>query len=159
CRQCDFCLRGIPSQCRNRSTLGIANYPGVFADKLRLPIANLYAVPDLTPDELAVFTEPLAAALQAVELAPVLPSQRVILIGAGKLGLLIAQVLKATGCDLTVIARQPRTIALLEKWGIDYVVPAESGYHPAVAPQSADVAVDCTGNAEGFAAALDLVKP
>src|SRR5260221_8562959 len=71
CRNCDFCLRGIPSQCRNRSTLGIANYPGVFADKLRLPIVNLYAAPDSIPDEMAVFTEPLAAALQALELAPV----------------------------------------------------------------------------------------
>src|SRR5262249_28287432 len=68
-------------------------------------------------------------------------------------------VLKGIGCDLTVIARQPRPIALLKKWNVDYSMPIESGYQPALAPQSADVVVDCTGNAEGFAAALDLVMP
>ena len=150
CGRCDFCLRGIPSQCRNRSTLGINRYPGVFADLLRLPIRNLYAVPDSVPDEAAVFTEPLAAALQVPELVQVRPADRVVLIGAGKLGLLVAQVLHHSGCDLTVIARQPRAIALLEKWGIAQRQPE---------PHSADIVVDSTGNAEGFAAALDIIKP
>src|SRR5258708_31081470 len=62
CGHCDFCVQGIPSQCRNRSTLGIDRYPGVFADMLRLPVRNLYGVPDSVPDEAAVFADPLAAA-------------------------------------------------------------------------------------------------
>jgi threonine dehydrogenase-like Zn-dependent dehydrogenase len=158
CGNCDFCRKGIPSQCLDRSTLGIINYPGVFGDCLRLPVHNLYAVPDSVPDDCAVFTEPLAAALQVIDQVHIKPTDHVVLIGAGKLGLLIAQVLKHIDCKLTVIARQPHPIQLLQKWGINYVVPSGNRYSPDLAPHSADVVVDCTGNAEGFASALDLVK-
>src|SRR5258708_1478345 len=68
CGQCEMCREDIPSQCRNRGALGIFNYTGAFADTLKLPIRNLYAVPDSMPDEVAVFTEPTAAALQVGEL-------------------------------------------------------------------------------------------
>jgi threonine dehydrogenase-like Zn-dependent dehydrogenase len=159
CGSCDLCHEGVPSQCRNRSTLGIVDYPGVFADYLRLPIRNLYTVPDSVPDEAAVFTEPLAAALQVTELTPIRPSDRVILIGAGKLGLLIAQVLQRTGCDLTVIARQPRPIALLEKWQIPFVDMRQDRALTGITPHLADIVVDSTGSAEGFATALNLICP
>jgi threonine dehydrogenase-like Zn-dependent dehydrogenase len=159
CGNCDFCRAKISSQCRNRSTLGIANYPGVFADKFRLPLRNLYAVPDSVPDEVAVFTEPLAAALQVTELSHIHPTERVVLIGAGKLGLLIAQVLQRTGCDLTVIARQSRPIALLQKWNIPYVDLRTMDVLSVIKPQSADIIVDSTGSAEGFALALTLIRP
>jgi len=159
CGRCDLCRAGIPSQCRNRSTLGIFNYPGTFADQLRLPVSNLHAVPDAVPDEIAVFTEPLAAALQVTELIPVRPTDDVIVIGAGKLGLLVAQVLRLTGCALTVVARQVRPIGLLNQWSIAHVQPDGNGFHPPLGRQQADVVVDCTGSAEGFAAALELVRP
>ncbi len=155
CGQCDLCRIGVASQCRQRRALGIMNYPGAFADQMRLPIHNLHAVPDSIPDEVAVFTEPLAAALQMLECAPIQPGQRVVLIGAGKLGLLCAQVLKQIGCELIVLARQPRSLACLAAWGIEAVVMWEAR----IAPSSADVVVDCTGNAEGFATALDIVRP
>jgi len=158
CGHCDFCASGVPSQCRDRRTLGIDRYPGVFADYLRLPVRNLYAVPAGVPDEAAVFTEPLAAALQVAERAVIHPSDRVILIGAGKLGLLIAQVLKPYGCDLTVIARQDRPVSLLKKWDIAYL--DARAYDPlSLGRASADIVIDSTGNAEGFATALDLVRP
>lgn len=158
CGHCDLCREGMPSQCRNRSTLGIANYPGVFSDYFRLPIRNLHPVPDSIPDEVAVFTEPLAAAAQLIQLTPVRPTDRVVLIGAGKLGLLIAQLLHHIGCYLTVVARQPRPIALLDRWGIPCIQPDSNGRIP-IERQSAHVVVDCTGSAEGFAAALDLARP
>jgi threonine dehydrogenase-like Zn-dependent dehydrogenase len=154
CGQCDYCLAEIPSHCRNRRVLGILNYDGTFADFVKLPFANLHRVPDSVPDRHAVFTEPLAAALQLTRTSPVSPADRVVLIGAGKLGLLIAQVLKLTGCDLTVIARRERPIGLLRRWGIPTVTSAE------MLPQrQAHMVVEVTGNEEGFAAALDLVRP
>lgn len=154
CGQCDLCAAGIPSQCCNRTTLGIDRYPGVFADHMRLPFRNLHAVPDSVSDEMAVFTEPLAAALQMTELVPVQASDRVVVIGAGKLGLLIAQVLRLTGCDLTVIARLPKPIRLLDKWGIQHVTSASE-----LPRQQAHIVVDATGNEGGFASALDVVRP
>ncbi len=154
CGTCDFCTAGIPSQCRNRRCLGIDRYNGAFADYLTLPFANLHPVPNSVPDEAAVFAEPLAAALQVTELVAIAPSSHVVVIGAGKLGLLIAQVIKLTGCHLTVIARRPHPIELLYQWGIAHVTSAGD-----LDRQQAHIVIDSTGSAEGFAAALDLVRP
>jgi threonine dehydrogenase-like Zn-dependent dehydrogenase len=150
---CDLCQRGIPSQCRNRTTVGLAGHDGAFADVLALTSANLHAVPDSVSDDEAVFVEPLAAALQVLEALPISPRDRVVLIGAGKLGLLTAQVLALTGADLSVVIRRERPRRLLEAWGI----PAVSADD--LPAQRAQVVVDCTGTSEGFALAQDLVEP
>jgi alcohol dehydrogenase len=153
CGACDMCRRGISSQCRQRRALGISNYDGAFAAEFRLAARNLFTVPESIPDEAAVFTEPLAAACQILEAVHIQPRDTVILIGAGKLGLLAAQVLRLTGADLSVIVRQTRQADLLAQWGIRAVSRAD------VPDQMADVVVDCTGNESGFADALTLVRP
>lgn len=153
CHTCDFCQRGIPSQCRNRTTLGIDRHPGAFADFLTLANANLYRVPDNVSDTQAVFTEPLAAALQCTEAVHISPRDRVIVIGAGKLGLLCAQVVKLTGADIAVVVRREAPARVLNQWGIPAVSVSE------LPPQRAQVVIDCTGNADGFATALNLVEP
>lgn len=153
CGKCDFCMRGIPSQCRNRTTVGIDRHQGAFADYLALTTRNLHLVPDGVSNDAAVFVEPLAAALQMQEMVEFSAGQRVVLIGAGKLGLLCAQVLKLLGVDLSVIVRREKPAQLLKQWGIDAVSREQ------VPDRRAQVVVDCTGTSEGFAAALDLVEP
>ncbi len=153
CGRCDMCARGVPEHCRNRSVLGIYNYDGAFADVFRLAARNLLRVPDSVPDEHAVFTEPLAAACRIPEDAHIRPSDRVVVIGAGKLGMLIAQVIKLTGADLSVIVRHERQATLLAAWGIRAVRRED------VPDGLADVVVDVTGNASGFADALEIVRP
>lgn len=153
CGVCDLCRRGLSSHCRQRRTLGMMNYDGAFADLFRLPVRNLVLVPDAVLDEAAVFVEPLAAACQVIESAHICPGDRVILIGAGKLGMLVAQVLRLTGADLAVIVRRDHQAELLAGWGIRAIRREEAG------DRSADVVVDCTGNAGGFADALTLVQP
>ena len=153
CGECDMCCRGARSHCRNRAILGLMNYDGAFSDVFRLPVANLWAVPDAVPDDAAVFTEPLAAACEVLEAGVITPDSRVIVIGAGKLGLLVAQVVRLTGADLTVVARRERPRALLAAWGIPAADVAD------LEPGMADVVIDCTGSAAGLASALDLVRP
>ncbi|WP_119072899.1 MDR/zinc-dependent alcohol dehydrogenase-like family protein [Aggregatilinea lenta] len=152
CGACDLCRRGMPTQCRNRRTLGIHDYAGAFADVFRLPVRNLHAVPEGVTDAEAVFVEPLAAACQILEAMHIQPTDRVVLIGAGKLGLLCAQVLRLTGADLSVVVRHDKPAALLARWDIHAVRANE------LEPRAADVVVDCTGQETGFAAALDLVR-
>jgi threonine dehydrogenase-like Zn-dependent dehydrogenase len=152
CGACDLCLKGIPSQCRRRYTVGIFRYPGAFADFLPLPERNLHIVPDTVSDEAAVFTEPLAAALQVVEAVHVSPRDRVVVLGAGKLGMLAAQVLKLTGADVIVPVRREKQAHLLEQWRIPAVDVQD------LPPERAQVVVDCTGQADGFAEALRLVE-
>ena len=153
CGKCDFCARGIPSQCRDRHSIGIHRYPGAFADCLVVPQANMHLVPDEVSDDAAVFTEPLAAALQVTEAIQVSPRDRVIVLGAGKLGLLVAQTLKLTGADVVVPVRREKQARLLDKWHIP-VADLDS-----LPRQRAQVVVDCTGDETGFAEALNLVEP
>jgi threonine dehydrogenase-like Zn-dependent dehydrogenase len=154
CGKCDMCRRGMPTHCRNRTVLGILGKDGSFADYVTLPLRNLHAVPDSIPDEVAAFTEPLAAALEILEQVNVAPGERVVVVGAGKLGLLIAQVLAKAGADLTVGIRTPRrNRTLLQQWGID-VRSVDR-----IPRGMADKVVDATGTPEGFALARSFVRP
>jgi threonine dehydrogenase-like Zn-dependent dehydrogenase len=150
---CDLCRIGVPSQCRHRRTVGIDRHDGAFADWLALTTANLHRVPDSVSDDEAVFVEPLAAALQVLEAVHISPRDRVVVVGAGKLGLLVAQVLALTGADLAVLARRERPRQLLARWGIPAVTVDD------LPAQSAQVVVDCTGTGEGFALSQRLVVP
>jgi alcohol dehydrogenase len=153
CGQCPTCRRGDPIHCPNRTTLGIDRRDGTMADYFTLPVNLLYPVPPAVPDEWAVFTEPLAAACGITDRVPIRPSDRVVVLGDGKLGLLIAQVLQLAGCDLLAIGRHPEKLAILERRGIHTQIAGER-----VMP-GADIVVEATGSAEGFATAQALVRP
>ena len=153
CGQCPTCRRGDPTHCPHRTTLGIYGRDGTMADYFTLPINLLYPLPDTIPDEWAVFTEPLAAACEITDRFHVRPTDRVVVLGDGKLGLLIAQVLQLSGCDLLVVGRHPEKLALLERRGIR-TQTAEEAVEP-----GADLVVEATGSPEGFATARALVRP
>jgi threonine dehydrogenase-like Zn-dependent dehydrogenase len=153
CGRCEACAAGRRTHCERRTVLGIVNRNGAFAERLALPVENLHEVPDGLPDEEAVFTEPLAAALEIQEQVKVGPGSRVVVVGDGKLGNLVAQTLALTGCALTVIGRHPRKLALLADRGIETEV-ADS-----VRPGRADIVVECTGNPEGLELARTAVRP
>lgn len=153
CGECFQCLNGRPSHCEKRSVLGILNRDGVHSEYTTLPLANLHSVPDSVPDEAAVFTEPLAAALEIQQQVQIRPTDRVLLIGAGRLGQLIAQTLALTGCDLRVLARHPHQQALLESRKIEIISEREAR------PRTWDVVVEATGSPSGFELARRAVRP
>jgi threonine dehydrogenase-like Zn-dependent dehydrogenase len=153
CGACATCLAGRPTHCERRSVLGIVARDGAFATHLVLPILNLHAVPDGVPDEVAVFTEPTAAALELQEQVRVSHGDRVVVIGTGKLGNLVAQTLAATGCRLLAVGRSERPLALLSARGIA-TARAEG-----IEARRADLAVECTGSPEGLELARRAVRP
>lgn len=153
CGTCPMCLAGRRSHCENRTVLGISGRNGAFAEFLTLPVTNLHEVPEAVPDEVAVFTEPTAAALEIQQQIPIGEGKRVVVIGDGKLGNLVAQTLGLTGCDLLVIGRHREKLDLLQARGI------ATGLEPDLATGSADVAVDCTGQPQGFELAHRAVRP
>src|SRR5215217_6393892 len=130
CLQCEQCLNGRPTHCENRTVLGIINRDGTFAEYTQLPIANLHRVPGSVPDEMAVFTEPLAAALEIQDQIQIKPTDRVLLLGAGRLGQLIAQTLALTGCDLRVVARHVQQQNLLRQRGIRIISEEDAVAQP-----------------------------
>lgn len=159
CGVCALCRRGLHHHCRTRQVLGIHNRDGVFAETLALPVANLHAVPPSVDDETAVFTEPLAAALEILEQVHIAPETVVYVLGDGRLGLLCAQVLALTGCRLSVIGRHTAKLAHLQnRPGIKTVV-ADAAALEGLVDEPADVVVEATGSPEGFALARRLVRP
>ena len=153
CNECEQCLNRRPTHCENRTVLGIVNRDGTFAEYTTLPIANLHRVPDSVSDERAVFTEPLAAALEIQEQVQINPTDRVLLVGAGRLGQLIAQTLALTGCDLRVVARHAHQQDLLKKRGIRIISEED------IKPWRWDVVVEATGSPSGFSLARQAIRP
>ncbi len=153
CGHCAACRANMPTHCQNRTVLGILNRHGAHAQYLSLPLENLHRVPEAVPDEAAVFTEPLAAALEILQGTHIRPDERVLLVGAGRLGQMIARVLRLTGADLAVVARHPRQRDLLRPLGVR-LLEAE-----AVPAGAWDVVVEATGSPGGLALATRALRP
>ncbi|MBD2363495.1 alcohol dehydrogenase catalytic domain-containing protein [Anabaena minutissima FACHB-250] len=153
CGHCRFCRRGQPTHCENRTVLGIVNRHGAFADYLCLPIENLHPVPENVSTDTATFTEPLAAALEIQQQVTICADDRVLVVGDGKLGQLVAQTLALTGCQLLVVGRHQDKLSNLEARGI------KTGLVDAVKDRTFDISVECTGNPEGFAIARRSLRP
>jgi threonine dehydrogenase-like Zn-dependent dehydrogenase len=153
CGRCRSCREGMPTHCENRSVLGISGRDGAFAEYLTLPAANLHPVPDVVSTDAATFVEPLAAALRIQEQVDVGERQRVLVAGAGKLGLLIARSLALTSCELTLLCRRPETAARLTSQGLSCSLADE------LEGRAYDVAIECTGNPEGFELARRALRP
>lgn len=150
CRRCAWCKRGLARHCPRRTVLGIVKHPGAFAEYFTLPEENLFEVPADVPDEHAVFTEPVAAACEILDQVPQIAGAPVAVLGDGKLGLLIAQVLAVHGSKVDLFGRHPAKLAIARKSGVRTPRRAAPGY-PFV--------VDATGSASGFTQAAALVQP
>jgi threonine dehydrogenase-like Zn-dependent dehydrogenase len=153
CGRCRTCLGEGPEHCPERTTLGIHSRDGVFAELVTLPIANLLVVPESVADEEAVFTEPLAAALRIRQQIRLRPTDRLAVIGPGRLGLLCAQVLALGGGDVTVLGRRSEALQLPAQLGLTVGLVDEQ------VDNAFDLVVEATGNDSGLAHSLRLVRP
>ncbi len=154
CGVCETCRANRPTHCPQRTTLGIDRRGGAFADYLTLPFENLHPLPAAVSDDQAVFVEPLAAACEILEQVKFQPADRVAVIGDGKLGLLCAQVVALTGCDLIVVGRHAEKLRILQRHGLTTTMDLK-----AIKSASLDVVVEATGTPSGFALARQVVRP
>jgi len=136
CEDCDWCRRGLGRHCPHRTVLGIVKHPGCFSEFFTLPERNLHVVPDDVPTEAAVFTEPLAAACEVLEQVAIPPGGEVAIRGPGKLGQLVARVLGAHGCRVSMFARHDHSPRAAFRW-----------------------VVDATGSAEGLRQCIEMAQP
>jgi threonine dehydrogenase-like Zn-dependent dehydrogenase len=136
CGRCSWCAQDLGRHCPKRTVLGIRGHAGAHAEFLTLPEASLFAVPAGVADEEAVFVEPLAAACEILDQVTVAPGSRAAVLGPGKLGRLVAEVLRTAGADVSLLGRKSRARAA-----------------------SFDLVVEATGSPSGMPRALALVKP
>lgn len=152
CGECHFCKAGFHNHCSNRKVLGIQGKDGAFAEYITLPDENIYVVPDNVDDLEAVFTEPLAAALEITDKCHIRPNHNVAIVGDGKLAQMITQVISLTACNLYVIGKHIEKLNLLKdkaKTLLLSEVKMEKHF---------DIVIDCTGNMQGLKLAQRIVK-
>ena len=154
CRQCDWCRKGLGRHCPTRKVLGIVRHQGAFREFLTLPEANLRIVPMNLPGEAAVFAEPLAAACEILDQASFPRSAEIAVLGDGKLGLLVAQVLQAAGHRVHQFGRHRSKLAIAERAGVSTEIAGKR------LPTAAyDWVVEATGSADGLRQAVQMTRP
>jgi alcohol dehydrogenase len=154
CGKCEWCKRDLGRHCPTRRVLGIVGHAGAFREYLTLPDHNLHVVPDDIPTQIAVFAEPVAAASEILDQAVIPKSENIAVLGDGKLGLLVSQVLCAGGYTVHQFGRHREKLRIAGKKGVfteivrKKIPLAEFGY-----------VVDATGSRSGLEAAIRMVRP
>jgi 2-desacetyl-2-hydroxyethyl bacteriochlorophyllide A dehydrogenase len=151
CRRCAWCRRGLGRHCPRRTVLGIVRHPGAFAEFLTLPEANLHLLPDRLDTEVAVFAEPVAAACEILDQVKIPRGAAVAVLGDGKLGLLVAQVLAAHGAAVHLFGRHREKMRIAEAVGVRTEL---AGKHRA----KFACVVEATGSAEGLQQAVGMTE-
>jgi threonine dehydrogenase-like Zn-dependent dehydrogenase len=154
CWKCETCFAGRPTHCPHRTVIGILNHDGAFADYVSVPQRNLHIVPDSVTTDAAVFVEPVAAAFQIPTQLHVRGSDRVVVLGDGRLGNLCAQVLARISNHVLVVGKHRAKLGVLKTLGIATALLEDLEPGP-----QADIVVDCTGSETGLSTALKIVRP
>jgi threonine dehydrogenase-like Zn-dependent dehydrogenase len=153
CQNCSFCRKGLGRHCPNRTVLGIVKHPGAFREILTLPERNLHIVPASIPSEHAVFVEPLGAACEILDQVRIPKGEAVAVLGDGKLGILIAQVLQASGARVHQFGRHREKLRISEAAGVTGEIARK------LPTSEYDFVVDATGSSEGLKQAAALARP
>lgn len=154
CGACEWCRRKLGRHCPTRTVLGIVKHPGAFREYLTLPVRNLHRVPAAMTDTQAVFVEPVAAACEILDQVKVPRGTPVAVLGDGKLGLLIAQVLQAHGARVRLFGRHKDKMRLVEPAGVATELAGAKMPERAFA-----FTVDSTGSSAGLATAIAMTQP
>ena len=149
CGHCIYCKTGRPHHCSNRRVIGLSGRDGCFAEYMTIATRLLHVVPDSLPTQIAIFTEPLAAALEILNQVHVRPDLNAAVIGDGRLALFVAQALALNGIDLTVIGRHPEKLENFSHFARTVTQGEKEGY---------ELVVDATGSPSGLADAMNYVR-
>ena len=150
CGDCFRCTSGQYRHCQQRTVIGIKGRAGAFAQYLSVPDQNLLMVPDQLSDELAVYAEPVAAALEVIDQVAEARPTEVLVIGAGRLGMITGQVLASFGVKVQMLIRNPLRAQHIQNPEIEIVSSADKDAYPWV--------IDCSGSKDGLVAALDATQ-
>ena len=154
CGACEWCARDLGRHCPNRTVLGIVNHPGAHAEFLTLPLRNLHLIPDSISDEQAVFIEPVAAACEILDQVRVPAGSKIAVLGDGKLGLLVAQVLRARGARVHLYGRHRDKMRRVEGDGLTTEIAGK-----ALPERTWPMVVEATGSSEGLRVAIAMCEP
>ena len=160
CGKCIYCRTGREKHCLSRKTPGMSK-DGCFAEYMALGTHLLHVVPDGLAPEQAVFTEPLAAAVEITKQVHIDPALNAAVIGDGRLAYMITQVLALTGISLTVIGKHPDKLKLFEPFAETKLLSGyfeKDQFRPLTAEECFEYVADASGHESGIHLALHLVR-
>lgn len=168
CGECEYCRDGSVNLCRNRRILGVScgdyRQNGAFAEYVSVPGRVVCRLPEKVTFEQAVFVEPAAVALHAVRRAQAGPGQSGLVVGAGIIGLLTVQALKAAGCAKVYATDLSESrLAVARELGADEVFPAKAGglkeaMLERTGGEGVDVVMECVGVSATVQTAIECVR-
>lgn len=162
CGNCWYCKRGLKHFCKSSDVLGVT-IDGGMAEFLSVPADNIHVLPDEIDDISGTFIEPLSSAIRTRELVPAEKNEIVVILGSGKLGILLAQVYDAAGADVFLVGKNKWQLGLARKLGLrntiniydvewkEKIMNLTNGIGPRVV-------IEATGSIEGIKNALDIVR-
>ena len=159
---CSACKKGVPSHCQTRTVTGIINHSGAFADEVKVAAGTLHEIPSNVDPLIATLTEPLAAALQTFVMSPMQKDDTLVVIGPGRLGILIIFAASLKGIETIAISRSEKKRNRAIQFGAQYAFTPEDAMakvYNATEGLGAEIVVDTTGNPDGITQALKLVRP
>ena len=159
CGKCAYCRMGLNTHCEKVEALGI-DRDGGFAEYVSTPIENVHLVPDSMADEEAVFVEPLAASIQLTKMSPPVPGSTWAVIGTGRMGLLVLQVLMQHDPKVLVaIGHEGMKLEMARRLGAKAFIAADPARALELTGGKFDNVVEATGTPEGLSLAMELVRP
>jgi L-iditol 2-dehydrogenase len=167
CGACPHCLRGNINLCDNRQVLGVScgdyRRAGAFAEYVVVPARIVYRLPDQLSFTEAAMLEAVSVALHAVAVTQMRRDDTALVIGAGMIGLLILQSLRATGCSRVFVADlDDSRLKIAKELGATEVLSSKSDLVDQVMKVTnatgAEVALEAVGRSETVAAAIDCVR-
>jgi len=154
CGKCEWCRKGLGRHCPKRRVLGIVKHPGAFRELLTLPERNLHMVPDSLSTDEAVFAEPLAAACEILDQANIPERADVAVLGDGKLGLLIAQVLHANRINAHLYGRHLEKLRIAQRAGIP-----TTRIKKRIPTSEYDWIIEASGSPDALRQAIQMSRP
>jgi len=159
CGTCHYCARTLPNLCSDLQEHGFT-MDGGWADFLVGSGDKMHLVPDNLDARAASLLEPLAVALYALERVPVHAGDRVAILGAGGIGQLVAQAVRAAGvAEILIADRVPARLRIAEELAGAQTTDDLGELvrrNPLLAP---DVVFECAGSPHGLSQAVELVRP
>ena len=162
CGKCSRCRNEQANQCLNLEVVGVTRN-GAFANYVNGPESACYPIPDSMTDTQAAFIEPLACVVYALRRMRVYPADRVLIIGAGPMGLLLVQALRHSGASLiTVLEKQQHRLDMARSMGANAAVLADAEQDNRlreISPEGFDIVIDATGIPAVIQHAYNYLKP
>lgn len=156
CRACARCLNGRQHLCEERYEIGIRHgWPGALAERLAVPTSSLVALPEDIDPALGALVEPGGNALRSVRGANLHPGESVLVIGAGTIGLLVAQIAVARGAEVHIVGRSDRSLDFARSLGFTHT----STLAELDSARAFHAVVDASNSKESPAVAVDIVEP